>query len=198
MRLNLEEHRVVRALPVQLCTEKVILLFRRPGSQSAQRQTDGFRGIGLGDDAHKDILPGKSCDSEGISLGIEKLHAAPAQSRMGLFQAAKGAVQLIVDTPLEILLPGHGVAAALVGIRGAVDLRLVPIVDGGCAGEQKLEAGRTLEVRLGDFGVIVQPWGIVAVEEVKLGLPQGEGELGQVLHNPHLQILGGHVARDGL
>ena len=52
MRLNLEEHRVVRALPVQLCTEKVILLFRRPGSLSALRQTDGFRGIGLGDDAH--------------------------------------------------------------------------------------------------------------------------------------------------
>ena len=44
----------------------------------------------------------------------------------------------------------------------------------------------------------MQPRGIVAVEEVKLSLPQGEGELGQVLHDTHLQVLGGHAARDGL
>ena len=118
---------------------------RCPAPQGAQRQADSLRGIRLRDDAHKDVLPGKSCNGEGIPLGIEKFHAAPAQGRMGLFQAAKGAVQPIVGAPLEILLPGHGVAAALVGIRGAVNFRLVPIVDGGCTGEQELEAGRALK-----------------------------------------------------
>ena len=117
---------------------------------------------------------------------------------MGFFQVGHGPVEPVALPCLEISLPGHGVAAALVGVDGSVNPRLVPIVDGGRAGQEELEQHRTPEVRKGNLGVIVKSRGIVAVEQVKLGFPEGKGQLPEMLHDPVLQILGRHMVADRL
>ena len=153
--------------------QQVLVPFRGLSSGSGQRQADGLRLVTLGDDPHQDVILPKSCNGEYVSLGVEELHAAVRKGRVVLFELAQAVVELVLGFRLDVLAPGHGVAAALVGAVETVDIRFISVVDGRSAGEQELEESGTGKVRIGDGGVRMEAAGIVAVEEVELVLLEG-------------------------
>ena len=176
-------------LPLQNASQQVLFPCRFGRSYRPKRQANGLRCIRLGDHADNHVFPRKSGNGKGIFPGIQELHTAKAQGRVFLFERAQGMLQLIMRASPEVLPPGHGIAAALIGINSAVNFRLVPIVNGGGTREQELEAGRSLKIRLRDLRIVVQSRGIMTVEQVELCLPQGKRQLGQMLHDPRLKVL---------
>ena len=100
--------------------------------------------------------------------------------------------QSISTTRGNVLAPGHGIAAALIGAQCSVNFRLISVVDGCRAGEQELENHRAPVAFRGNLGIVVQAAGIVTVEEVKLILPHHKGQLCKMLENSVFHILCRH------